>query len=73
MTYRPGIVERAYQVANSGNVATVTLLKRQLRAEGYVSIEAYLAGGVLHAALRRACLDACKGTAANASAVSAPG
>jgi hypothetical protein len=60
MTCRPGIVERAYQVANSGKVATVTLLKRQLRAEGYVSIEAYLTGAVLHADLRRACLEACK-------------
>jgi hypothetical protein len=61
MTHRPGIIERAYQVANSGSVATVTLLKRQLRAEGYVSIEANLTGTVLHAALRRACLESYRG------------
>ena len=39
-------LERAFQLANSGNVATLDTLKRQLKAEGYSA--ATITGNTLH-------------------------
>jgi hypothetical protein len=55
MNDRPGIIERAFQVARSGRVANITALKRQLRDEGYLSVQSYLGGAGLDRDLRRAC------------------
>ena len=40
----PGIIERAYQLARSGEFRTMTDLKRRLSQEGYDSIPAHLGG-----------------------------
>jgi hypothetical protein len=60
MSDRPGIIERAFQVAQSGRVANITALKKQLRDEGYLAVQSYLGGAGLDRDLRRACLAARK-------------
>jgi hypothetical protein len=54
-TDRPGIIERAYELARSGRYPTVSMVKKQIRAEGYPSVESYLQGATIHAALRDLC------------------
>jgi hypothetical protein len=54
-TERPGIIERAYELARSGRYPTVSMVKKQIRAEGYPSVESYLQGATIHAALRDLC------------------
>ena len=41
---RPSVIERAFQIAKSGAVATVAELSAQLTAEGYANAEQILAG-----------------------------
>ncbi len=53
---RPGVIERAYQLAATGDYATVSEIKRQLRAENYTSVDGYLQGAAIHRALRTLCL-----------------
>ncbi len=55
MSTRPTLIERAYQLARSGECATLQNIKRRLKAEGFVSIEAQLFGPRLQDELRRAC------------------
>ena len=55
---KPGIIQRAYELAHVGDYATVTEIKRRLRAEGYAGAEAYLQGGALLSALRKICAQA---------------
>lgn len=55
---RPGVIERAYQLAATGQYPTVSAIKRQVRAEGYVSVDGYLQGAAIHRALRNLCLAA---------------
>lgn len=46
-------VERAYQLASSGEVFSLTEIRKQLRAEGYHDAPAHLAGVALVTELRR--------------------
>jgi hypothetical protein len=39
MVDKPGAVERAFQIADSGQVATVSEIKRALNNEGYLAYE----------------------------------
>ena len=41
---RPSVIERAFQIAKSGAVATVAELSGKLTAEGYANAEQILAG-----------------------------
>ena len=41
---RPSVIERAFQIAKSGAVATIAELSGQLTAEGYANAEQILAG-----------------------------
>ena len=41
---RPSVIERAFQIAKSGTVATVAELSEKLTAEGYANAEQILAG-----------------------------
>lgn len=41
---RPGVVERAFQLAKSGTVATMSELNSRLTEEGYADSARYLAG-----------------------------
>ncbi len=53
---RPGLIERAYELAKSGNYPTVTAVKNQIRAEGYPGVDGHLHGASIHSALRNLCL-----------------
>jgi len=56
MDIRPTTIERAYQLAKSGECPTVDAIKLRLRAEGFA--EKQLIGPVLLADLRRLCVAA---------------
>jgi len=44
MEERPSVVQRAFQIAKSGNVANMSALHKQLAAEGYTNNIQSLAG-----------------------------
>jgi hypothetical protein len=44
MEDRPGVVQRAFQIAKSGDVANMSALHKQLTAEGYTNNAQSLAG-----------------------------
>lgn len=51
-------IERAFALARSGTCATVSDIRRQLRAERFDQVEAHLAGPAINRQLRQLCLDA---------------
>lgn len=55
MNHRPTIIERAYQLARSGEHGTLSSIKQQLSAEGHERVQEHLYGGTLSAALRKLC------------------
>jgi hypothetical protein len=57
---RPPTVERAYQLAESGDCADIDEIKTRLQAEGYVSVWQHLSAPSLSRALRRLCAAAVK-------------
>jgi hypothetical protein len=58
MNIRLTTIERAYEIARSGQVRTVTEIRTQLRAEGYTDAVAQIYGNALITDLRRLCLAA---------------
>ncbi len=58
MTNGLTILERAYELASSGECATLQMIKRRLKAEGFISIDAHLYGHTLQDDLRRRCQTA---------------
>ena len=57
-TYRVPTVERAYQLARSGDFANVAELKARLKAEGYGDADAQLAGPFIRRQLTKLCAAA---------------
>ncbi len=55
---RPGVVQRAFQLAKSGTVANIAALHKQLAAEGYANSTQTLAGRSLQQQLTRMILEA---------------
>lgn len=53
MAYKPGIVERAYQIAASGEVNDILHIKTKLNQEGYFEIDAHLDGSGIRRDLKR--------------------
>jgi len=53
MNHKPGIIERAYQIAASGDVVDILHIKMQLNLEGYFEIDAHLDGSRLRGDLKR--------------------
>jgi hypothetical protein len=53
MEERPGVVQRAFQIARSGNVANMSALRKQLTAEGYTNNAQSLAGRSISSQLTR--------------------
>lgn len=64
MTYRLTTVERAYQLAESGECANVGDIKRRLSSEGYSDVQGQLYGATITSALRKLCDKARAGQAA---------
>jgi len=54
---RPGVVQRAFEIAKSGTVADVDALNAQLAAEGYENCTQSLAGRSLQLQLVRMILE----------------
>jgi hypothetical protein len=57
MTDRPGIIERAFQVAKSGKVGNIKELRLQLAEEGYSNVTSALTGRSLAQQISRMILD----------------
>lgn len=55
MTFRPTTIERAYELAKSGDCRTVGDIKSKLQAEGHERVQDRLYGGSLTSALRKLC------------------
>lgn len=58
MEQRTGIVERAFEIARSGDVASVTILRTILVKEGYSNVAQVLAGRSLKLQLVRMITEA---------------
>ena len=58
MEPRAGIVERAFQIARSGDVANITALRMVLTAEGYSNSAQVLAGRSIKLQLARMITEA---------------
>lgn len=55
MNYRLTTVERAYQLAETGEFANVGEIKRRLNAEGYSDVQGQLYGSTITSALKKLC------------------
>lgn len=58
MNHRQTTLERAYELARSGECAGVGEIKARLKAEHFSDIDGQLFGRVIGAALRRLCEEA---------------
>ena len=58
MNSRPTTVERAYQLARTGECRSVSEIKKRLRDEGFFDVNGQLYGPWLAKDLRRLCGDA---------------
>lgn len=58
MEHRPTTVERAYDLARSGEFSTVGAIKDRLKREGYSDIAGQLYGPTIQRALRDLCSQA---------------
>ena len=58
MNDRPGVVERAFQVAQSGKVGNIKDVQTQLAEEGYSNVTVVLAGRSLRQQISRMIIDA---------------
>lgn len=54
--FRPTTLERAYELARSGQCRTVGDIKSRLQAEGHERVQDRLYGGSLTSALRKLCV-----------------
>ncbi len=54
----PGVIERAFQVAKSGDVSSIETLQAQLLAEGYANVALALTGRSLRQQLTRMIMEA---------------
>ncbi len=58
MTQRLTTIERAYELANSGECATVGEIKARLKAERFADVDGQLYGRTMMTALRKLCTEA---------------
>jgi hypothetical protein len=58
MPERPSVVQRAFEIAKSGQVADIAALNAQLAAEGYANSTQILAGRSIKGQLTRMILEA---------------
>ncbi|NBB52971.1 hypothetical protein GVN24_32340 [Rhizobium sp. CRIBSB] len=57
MTHRPTTIERAYQLARSGECRTLSDIKQRLNADGHERIQEHLYGASVSSALRKLCQE----------------
>ena len=58
MEERPGVVQRAFQIAKSGDVANISALHKQLTDEGYTNNAQSLSGRSIASQLSRMIVSA---------------
>ena len=58
VTLPPTVIERAYQLARSGEYATVGAIKAQLKIKNFINVERHLQGASILRDLRRLCAEA---------------
>jgi hypothetical protein len=58
MADRPELIERAYQLAKSGDCESLDEVKARLRKEGYSGVEQHLSAPMLSRTLRAMCAAA---------------
>jgi len=68
MVYRPATIERAYELAKSGDCATVEDIRLKLVQEGYTSVVHHLSAPLLKRSLKGLCKSAYR----NGEALPAP-
>ena len=61
MNFRPSTVERAYQLAKSGECENLSAVKDRLRAEGFHDVNGQLYGKTIGDDLRKLCTAAREG------------
>ncbi len=57
MTHRPTTIERAYELARSGECRTLSDVKQRLSADGHDRIQEHLYGATVSSALRKLCQE----------------
>ncbi len=57
MNHRPTTIERAYELARSGDCRTLSDVKQRLSADGHDRIQEHLYGSTVSAALRKLCQE----------------
>ena len=57
MTHRPTTIERAYELARSGECRTLSDVKQRLSADGHDRIQEHLYGSTVSSALRKLCQE----------------
>ncbi|MES2033498.1 MAG: hypothetical protein V4466_04925 [Pseudomonadota bacterium] len=70
MTQRLTTIERAYELAKSGECATVSEIKAKLKAERFADVDGQLYGRTIMSALRKLC-DAAQAEAATTATAKA--
>lgn len=55
MTHRPTTLERAFQLARSGDHATISEIRRQLKLEGFSDAPTQISGPSMLKQLRKLC------------------
>lgn len=58
MSGRPSTLERAFELARSGEYASASEIRRQLKAEGYQDADKQLYGQSIVSQLRKICIEA---------------
>jgi hypothetical protein len=58
MTTPPTMLERAYQLARTGEFRSTPAIRAQLKREGYAQTHVHIAGRALIQSLNRACAEA---------------
>ena len=58
MNSRPSALERAYELAQSGEFRGVSDIKVRLKGEGFTSVDGHLYGPSIRKELRRLCAEA---------------
>lgn len=71
MTHRRTTIERAYELARSGECATISEIKLRLKAERYDDIAGQLYGRAMVAALRSLC-EAARRESASVQVIARP-
>lgn len=55
--HRPGVIERAFELARSGDCASIEEIRSQLKRESHASVDSHLGSPLLGRQLRKLCAE----------------